>query len=112
MLRRNMNSAQSLHLALDDLLAELRHARRTGDMGRMALIVWCELRPWARRAGEAELAERVAAIMVHSPHGSRADFLRDVDALIELLARVLQRRQGAGTAVPPGSGLPGDRDAS
>ena len=104
MLRRSMNSAQLLHLALDDLLAELRHARRTGDMGRMALIVWCELRPWARRAGEVEVAERVAAIMVHSPHASRADFQRDVDTLIELLSRVLQRWQGTGLGQPTLSG--------
>jgi hypothetical protein len=92
MLRRNMKSAVQLDLALDDLLAELRHARRTGDMGRIALIVWCEVRPWARQAGEPALAARVSEIIVHSPHASRTAFLRDVDDLIDRMAAVLERR--------------------
>jgi hypothetical protein len=93
MLRCNMESADKLQLALDDLLADLRHARRTEALGRMALIAWCEVRPWARKAGEPELAAWVSEIFVHSPHPSREAFLRAVDELIGRLAAVLERRR-------------------
>ena len=101
MLRCNMDAADKLQLALDDLLADLRHARRTEALGRMALIAWCDVRPWARKAGETELAAWVSQIFVHSPHPSRAAFLRDVDELIGRLAAALERRR---QIRPSGSG--------
>lgn len=95
-----MNTADKLQLALDDLLADLRHARRTGELGRMALIAWCEVRPWARKAGETELAAWVSEIFVHSPHPSREAFVRDVDDLIGRLDAVLERRRRLQPAGP------------
>jgi phosphatidylserine decarboxylase len=82
MLHRNMNPSPSLQLSLEDLLADLGYARRRGDLGRLALIAYCEVRRWARQAGEAELAEHSAAMITESPHVSRQAFLQQVDGLI------------------------------
>jgi hypothetical protein len=46
-----------LQLGLEDLLGDLRYARRRGDLGRLALLLYCDVRRWARLAGEEELAE-------------------------------------------------------
>jgi len=90
MLRCNMSNAPSLQLDLEDLLADLQHARRRGDLGRMALLCYCEVRRWARKAGQAELAELSAAMITGSPHGSREAFLDDIDGLVRRL-EALQR---------------------
>lgn len=100
MLHRNMNATPlPLQLSLEDLLGELQHARRHGDMSRLALLAWCEVRRWARQAGEAGLAERSTDLITRSPPGSREQFMTEIDGLIEALeqahGRLLQ------TAVPP-----------
>jgi hypothetical protein len=91
MLHCNMNSLSSLHLGLEDLIAELRHARRHGDLGRLALIAYCEVRRWARQAGEAELAEHSSLMITHSPHSSRESFVAAIDDLIHELEQLLPR---------------------
>jgi hypothetical protein len=103
MLRCNMNAATNLRLDLEDLLADLRHARRSGDLGRLALLCYCEVRRWARHAWEPELAERAAHMITASPHASRKTFLADVDALIEGLEKAQRRVEAAapGASVPP-----------
>jgi hypothetical protein len=83
--------SMSIRLSLDDVLGDLQHARRTADIGRMALVTYCEVRRWARQAGEAELAERSWALLAENPHGTRGDFLRRVDELIVELERVRDR---------------------
>jgi len=88
MLRRNMKDMLILQLGLDDLLADLRHARRTGEMGRLALIAYCEVRRWARMAGEQEVAERSSAMITVSPHASKDAFLAEIDALIRALEQL------------------------
>ena len=68
MLRCNMNTeTPSLQLQLDDLLGDLQHCRRRGDMGRLALLSYCEVRRWARQAGEQALAEHSFEMIVRSP---------------------------------------------
>ena len=71
MLHCNMISTSSLQLGLDDLLADLRHARRGNDLGRLALLAYCEVRRWARSAGEPALAQHAAEMVTASPHRSR-----------------------------------------
>jgi hypothetical protein len=88
MLRCNMKDTLTLQLGLDDLLADLRHARRTGEMGRLALIAYCEVRRWARMAGEQEVAERSSAMITVSPHASKDAFLAEIDALIRALEQL------------------------
>ena len=77
-------SASSLHLqlGLDDLLGDLRYARRSGDLGRLALLLYCEVRRWARMAGEHQLAEHSSELFLHCPHTGREEFLAQVDDLI------------------------------
>jgi hypothetical protein len=82
MLQCNMDAPLSLQLCLDDLIADLRHARRRGDLGRLALIAYCDVRRWARQAGESGVAEHSAAMFTGVPHASRDAFLEQVDSLV------------------------------
>jgi hypothetical protein len=92
MLHCNMNANNApLQLSLEDLLGDLQHARRSGDMGRLALLAYCEVRRWARQAGEHALAERSTALITQSPLASRDEFMAQVDALIEDLERAHAR---------------------
>lgn len=77
---------------LEDLLGDLWHARRSGDLGRLALVLYCEVRRWARLAGEQALAERSSILMTNSPHASREEFLAQVDGLIAELEAVHSRQ--------------------
>jgi hypothetical protein len=96
MLHRNMNTALTLQLGLDDLLADMRHSRKTGDLGRLAFIAYCEVRRWARTAGETELEARSSTVVTGSPHDSREVFLEHMDDLIHELE--LRRAHFAATA--------------
>ncbi|MBI5258239.1 MAG: hypothetical protein HY855_17170 [Burkholderiales bacterium] len=99
MLHRNMNLPTTMPRGLDGLLGDLRRARQTGDMGRMALLSWCEVRRWARMAGEQSLAEHSSDMMTHSPCATREEFLLRIDALIAELEQ-------AGSKHPVGRPMP------
>jgi hypothetical protein len=77
-----------LQLGLEDLLGDLRHARRRGDLGRLALLLYCEVRRWARLADEQALAEHSSELITNCPHASREAFLTQVDELILELENV------------------------
>ena len=79
--RRVMNSQWDL----DDLLADLHHARRRADLGRLAFVAYCDVRRWARGAGREGLAEQASRIVTESPHQSRQEFLAQIDQLIASL---------------------------
>lgn len=85
MLHSNMTSATSLLLGLEDLLADLRYARRTNDLGRLALLAYCEVRRWARDAGDPVLADHASRLITGNPHVSREVFLARIDSLIHEL---------------------------
>jgi len=89
------STAISLQLHLEDLLADLQHARRSGDLGRMALLSHREARRWARKAGQAELAELSAAMITGSPHGRREAFLEDMAGLARQLEALQREWQGS-----------------
>ena len=92
MLHCNMTTSTApLQLGLEDLLGDLQHARRTGDMGRLALLAYCEVRRWARQAGEAELADRSTELITRHPHASRDQFMEQIDDLIEALEQAHTR---------------------
>ena len=91
MLRCNMTASLSLQLGLDDLLADLQHARRCNELGRLALLAYCDVRCWARQAGEIDVAEHSSAIFTEHPHATREDFLKQVDHLISELQRARPR---------------------
>ena len=88
MLHCNIKNSETLQLALDDLIADLRHSRRLGDLGRLALLAYCEVRRWARNAGQPELAEFSAEMMTGNPHTSREAFLDFIDRLLYELIRI------------------------
>lgn len=95
MLHCNMTMVSlSLQLSLEDLLGELQHARRQDDMSRLALLAYCEVRRWARQAGEMDLAEQSTALVTRTPQASREEFVADIDALILRLEQTHQRRFG------------------
>lgn len=81
-------SSLNLQLGLEDLLGDLRHARKRGDLGRLALLAYCEVRRWARMAGDQRLADHSSALITQSPHASRDEFLAQVDDLIVELEKV------------------------
>lgn len=92
-------SVESLQLGLEDLLGEMTFARRSGDLGRLALLAYCEVRRWARAAGEHALADQSSGLIHDSPQANRDEFIARIDALIDELEnareRVLQRVQQA-----------------
>jgi hypothetical protein len=93
MLQCNMTASLSLQLGLDDLLADLQHARRCDELGRLALLAYCDVRCWARQAGEIDVAEHSTAIFTQHPHASKEDFLKRVDHLISELQQARPRLQ-------------------
>lgn len=89
MLQRNMKHfSQSLKTGLEDLLADLWHARRGGDLGRLAFLCYYEVRRWARVAEEPELAEHASVLVTRSPYADRQSFMLDVDQVITELERL------------------------
>jgi hypothetical protein len=100
MLHCNMNHLPDpLQLSLEDLLGDLQHARRHQDMSRLALLAYCEVRRWARQAGEEALAERSAELITRSPPASRDQFMHDVDELMAQLQQVHARITGTASSV-------------
>lgn len=79
------HSNAPLQLGLEDLLGDMVHARRNGDMGRLALLAYCEVRRWARQAGEDGLADRSTALITRHPHANRDQFMEQIDGLINEL---------------------------
>ena len=90
MLHCNMNTSPSIRLVLEDLLAELHHARRNKDLGRLALLAYCEVRSWARQAGKTDIADWDARMFTENPCVSKDEFLDKIDTLIAALERHLQ----------------------
>lgn len=77
-----MNMDQRLRLALEDILADLWHARRSGDVGRLALLSYCDVRRWARVARHELLATHLQQLVLECPYANREEFLSAVDRLI------------------------------
>jgi hypothetical protein len=71
-----------LEIGLDDLLGDLRFARKRGDVGRLALLSYCEVRRWARMAGNQQLGEHSSEMATSAAPASREDFLARIDSLI------------------------------
>jgi hypothetical protein len=85
MLHCNMEPVMDSQWGLSNLLADLQHARQQGDLGRLAFVSYCDVRRWARDAGQPDLADLAARLVTESPHPSRVDFLNQIDQLIQEL---------------------------
>lgn len=106
MLRCNMTNSLNAQLGLEDLLADLHFARKSDQLGRLALLAYCEVKGWARRAGKPDVANIALRMFADNPCRSRDEFLEDIDTLIstlELHRHEYQRTNGrfAGNAAAP-----------
>jgi hypothetical protein len=85
MLQCNMNDSINIQLGLEDLLAELHFARRNDQLGRLALLAYCEVKGWARSAGKSDLADIALRMFSDTPCVSKDAFLHGIDNLIATL---------------------------
>lgn len=85
------NVTDQLRVRLEDLTAEIEHARRAMELGHLAALCYCDVRPWARRAGESKLADLSWRLSTQQPPLDRAAFLARIDRLIEELEQVCVR---------------------
>lgn len=85
MLHCNMTESIGIQLGLEDLLADLHHARRNNELGRLALLSYCEIRGWARQAGKSDIADSATRMFTEKPCASKDEFLKNVDELIATL---------------------------
>jgi hypothetical protein len=86
-----LNLPESMRSGLEDLAGEMAYARRNADLGRLALLCYCEIRHWARLAGEQRLAGLSSALVAERPASDRAEFLSRVDEVIAELERICER---------------------
>jgi len=100
MLHCNMNTPITIQLGLEDLLGDLHHARRTRELGRLALLAYCEVRGWARQAGKPDLAESAARMFTEDPCASKDEFLEKIDRLIMTLEQHQQAYQQSSARHP------------
>ena len=87
MLQCNMRHTLHTQLVLEDLLAELQHARKHGELGRLALLAYCDVKGWARRAGKQDVADLALRLFSEDPCTSKAEFLQGIDHLIAALQK-------------------------
>lgn len=87
MLQCNMTMPLDIQLELEDLLGDLHFARRADQLGRLALLAYCDCKSWARRAGKWEIAEKALDMFTENPCLSKKDFLERIDHLIAVLER-------------------------
>lgn len=85
MLQCNMASSLNNQLSLEDLLADLRYARRHDQLGRLALLAYCEVKGWARISGRPDLADISLRMFLEKPSVSKMQFLESIDSLIATL---------------------------
>ena len=90
MLHCNMDT-RTVDIELEDLLAELQHARRQRDLGRLALLAYCRAKHWARTTAHSEVARLATSMADDGPLPTREDFLAQIDRLIVVLERAAGR---------------------
>ena len=80
-----MSHSQNIQLVLEDLLADLYFARRHDELGRLALLAYCDVKRWARIASKPDVADTALRMFSEIPCVSKADFLQSIDMLISML---------------------------
>ena len=84
----NASKQPDLRTDLEDILGNLQFARRSEDLGRLALLTYWEVRRWARVAHHELLAANAAKVITEHPHLTRVEFLEIVDGVIEELKTI------------------------
>lgn len=77
-----------IQLGLEDLLADLHFARKHDQLGRLAFLAYCEVKGWARRAGNSDVANTALRMFSETPCISKDEFLQGIDSLISKLAQL------------------------
>ena len=85
MLQCTMNNSLNIQLALEDLLADLQFARKNEQLGRLALLAYCEVKGWARQANKPDLAMTTLRMFSENPYVGKVEFLQSIDRLISTL---------------------------
>jgi hypothetical protein len=85
MLQCNMTNSLTSQLVLEDLLADLHFARKHDQLGRLALLAYCDVKGWARRAGKSDVADTALQMFSEHPCLSKDEFLNSIDNLIATL---------------------------
>jgi hypothetical protein len=80
-----MNHSQNTQLVLEDLLADLHFARRHDELGRLALLAYCDVKRWARMASKPDVADTALRMFSEIPCINKVDFLKGIDKLIAML---------------------------
>ena len=106
MLHCNMTHSIDIQLGLEDLLGDLRFARKSDNLGRMALLAYCDAKGWARRAGKSDVADTALRMFAENPCQSKVEFLAGIDNLIATLElhdreyqRTTTRNSGSALAI-------------
>ncbi|MDM0078850.1 hypothetical protein QTH90_30900 [Variovorax sp. J2P1-59] len=81
----------TLRLRLEDLGAEIAYARREADLANLAAICYCEVRSWARCAGEKQVADLAWDLCIQAPPLNKVAFLGQIDRLIAELEESCMR---------------------
>jgi len=105
MLHCNMTHSLDSQLTLEDLLADLKHARKGGSLGRLALLAYCDTKGWARQAGKPDIADKALKMFTETPCLTREAFLEGIDELIATLERHLVEYQRVQSRYLPGTSL-------
>jgi hypothetical protein len=80
-----MSTSNAIQMGLEDLLADLQHARRSQQLGRLALLAYCEVKTWARQAGKPDIADGATKMFTQTPCVCKEEFLSNIDSLIATL---------------------------
>jgi hypothetical protein len=80
-----MTNSVDNQLALEDLLADLNFARKHDQIGRLALLAYCDAKGWARWAGKHDVAAKALEMFSQSPYHTKHEFLEDINNLIATL---------------------------
>jgi hypothetical protein len=105
MLQCNMIYSLHVQLGLEDLLADLRYARKHDKLGRLALLAYCDVKGWARLANKPELADTALQMFSENPCVSKMEFLQSIDRLIatlELHEHAFQKNKARSDAAAQG----------
>ena len=96
-------------LALFRLLADLHGARQQEQLGRLALLAFCDVKRWARQAGKTDVADMALRMFAEKPCLSKEDFLHGIDHLITALQwhahGHLHAHQGSGSGYAASSAM-------
>lgn len=68
-----------------ELVADLLFARECEQLGKLALLAYCDVKRWARETGRSDVAEMSVRLVSESASMDKQTFLRGIDGLLRCL---------------------------